>query len=79
MVTSSATLDTNCSIKPGGKVNSWDDSGVVEAGSVDCVEGLGSCFLVFFFGGAVTALASAARFLDRVDRLAGIILQCTCP
>lgn len=56
-------------------MNSWDGCGVAGAGSVDCVDGLGSCLLVFFFGGAVTALALAARFLDRVDRVGGIILQ----
>lgn len=39
------------------------------------MDGLGSCLLVFFSGGAATALALAARFLDRPDRLAGIFLQ----
>lgn len=56
MVTSSATLATNCSIKPGGKVNSWDGCGDDGAGSVDCLDVLGSFLLVFFFGGVVAAL-----------------------
>ena len=75
MVTSSATLATNCSIKPGGKVNSWDGCGDDGAGSVDSVDVLGSFLLVFFFGGVVTGLSLGVRFLDRADRLAGIILQ----
>jgi len=47
--------------------------GASGADSEDCADGLGSGLLVFFFGGAATALA--ACFVNRADRLAGILLQ----
>ena len=57
-------------MKPGDRFNSWVGCRASEADSEDCVDGLTLGLLVFFLGGAVTALA--ARFPNRADRLAGI-------
>ena len=58
---------------PGDRFNSWVRCGASGAHSEDCVDALGPGLLVFFFGGA--AIALAPRFLNRADRLAGILLQ----